>query len=46
MIIAEAANPVTRMPRIGDVASAFTATTTQGELNFPAGYDGKRLSAP
>ncbi|MCL1906938.1 MAG: peroxiredoxin [Propionibacteriaceae bacterium] len=30
-----------RMPLIGDPAPAFTATTTQGEINFPADYDGK-----
>jgi peroxiredoxin (alkyl hydroperoxide reductase subunit C) len=24
------------MPRIGDPAPPFTATTTQGEINFPA----------
>jgi peroxiredoxin (alkyl hydroperoxide reductase subunit C) len=28
------------MPRIGDPAPAFTATTTQGEINFPADYAG------
>ncbi len=27
-----------RPPRIGDPAPAFTATTTQGEINFPADY--------
>jgi peroxiredoxin (alkyl hydroperoxide reductase subunit C) len=31
--------PVT-MPRIGDPAPPFTATTTQGEINFPTDYDG------
>ncbi|MCL1922843.1 MAG: peroxiredoxin [Propionibacteriaceae bacterium] len=30
-----------RMPLIGDPAPAFTATTTQGEINFPADYEGK-----
>lgn len=30
--------PVTGMPRIGDPAPAFTAVTTQGEINFPADY--------
>lgn len=30
-----------RMPLIGDDAPAFTATTTQGEINFPADYEGK-----
>ena len=29
------------MPRIGDPAPAFTAMTTQGEINFPADYAGK-----
>ncbi|MGO9505925.1 MAG: peroxiredoxin, partial [Mycobacterium sp.] len=33
--------PVTGMPRIGDPAPAFTAVTTQGEINFPADYAGK-----
>ena len=28
------------MPRIGDRAPAFTATTTQGEISFPADYAG------
>lgn len=28
------------MPRIGDPAPAFRATTTQGEINFPADYEG------
>ena len=32
---------VYRMPLIGDDAPAFTATTTQGEINFPADYEGK-----
>lgn len=30
-----------RMPLIGDDAPAFTATTTQGEINFPSDYKGK-----
>jgi peroxiredoxin (alkyl hydroperoxide reductase subunit C) len=30
-----------RMPLIGDEAPAFTATTTQGVINFPADYKGK-----
>ncbi|MBN2279283.1 MAG: peroxiredoxin [Candidatus Marinimicrobia bacterium] len=29
------------MPLIGDVAPAFKAKTTQGEINFPADYKGK-----
>ncbi|MGB7981439.1 MAG: peroxiredoxin [Candidatus Nanopelagicales bacterium] len=29
------------MPRIGDAAPAFTAATTQGEINFPGDYAGK-----
>ena len=33
--------PVAGMPRIGDAAPAFTAVTTQGEINFPADYAGK-----
>ena len=31
----------TRMPLIGDPAPAFTAKTTQGDINFPADYKGK-----
>ncbi|NLG25416.1 MAG: peroxiredoxin, partial [Clostridiales bacterium] len=30
-----------RMPLIGDKAPAFTAKTTQGEINFPGDYQGK-----
>lgn len=33
-----AVNP---MPRIGDIAPAFTAKSTQGDINFPADYEGK-----
>jgi peroxiredoxin (alkyl hydroperoxide reductase subunit C) len=33
-------NAVVPMPRIGDKAPAFTATTTQGEIRFPAQYAG------
>jgi peroxiredoxin (alkyl hydroperoxide reductase subunit C) len=34
--------PVTpTMPRIGDLAPAFTAVTTQGEINFPQDYAGR-----
>jgi peroxiredoxin 2/4 len=34
-------NQVIAMPRIGDAAPAFTAVTTQGNINFPADYKGK-----
>lgn len=30
-----------QMPLIGDPAPAFTAVTTQGDINFPADYEGK-----
>ena len=29
------------MPRIGDKAPAFKAVTTQGNINFPADFEGK-----
>jgi len=32
---------VTPMPRIGDPAPEFVASTTQGEINFPGDYKGK-----
>lgn len=32
---------VQQLPLIGDPAPAFTANTTQGEINFPADYKGK-----
>lgn len=32
---------VVSMPRIGDNAPEFTAVTTQGNINFPADYQGK-----
>lgn len=32
---------VASMPRIGDLAPEFTASTTQGQINFPADYKGK-----
>ncbi|NCA76335.1 MAG: peroxiredoxin [Alphaproteobacteria bacterium] len=32
---------IVAMPRIGDPAPAFTAVTTQGQINFPADYTGK-----
>jgi peroxiredoxin 2/4 len=41
MTTIETPSPVTTMPRIGDTAPAFTAQTTQGEINFPADYAGK-----
>lgn len=34
------AQQVTAMPRIGDKAPEFKASTTQGEINFPADYKG------
>lgn len=34
-------NTPNRMPLIGEAAPAFTAVTTQGEINFPADYTGK-----
>ena len=41
MTTIETPSPATTMPRIGDPAPAFTAQTTQGEINFPADYAGK-----
>jgi peroxiredoxin (alkyl hydroperoxide reductase subunit C) len=35
------ANAVTPMPRIGDPAPEFTASTTQGPINFPGDFKGK-----
>lgn len=35
------AEEVVAMPRIGDKAPAFKAVTTQGDLDFPAAYEGK-----
>lgn len=32
---------VYRMPLLGDAAPAFTAKTTQGDINFPTDYKGK-----
>lgn len=37
----ETTTPEVTMPRIGDPAPAFTAHTTQGDINFPADYAGK-----
>ena len=34
-------NQENAMPRIGDLAPAFQAVTTQGTINFPADYKGK-----
>ncbi|GFM17178.1 MULTISPECIES: peroxiredoxin [Mycobacteriaceae] len=33
--------PVTGMPRIGDPAPSFTASTTQGDISFPSDYVGR-----
>ena len=41
MTMADQQAPVTTMPRIGDPAPTFTASTTQGEINFPADYAGQ-----
>ncbi|MBU1109610.1 MAG: peroxiredoxin [Candidatus Riflebacteria bacterium] len=35
------AEDAVRIPLIGDPAPAFTAKTTQGDINFPADYKGK-----
>ncbi|MDP5172545.1 MAG: peroxiredoxin [Bacteroidia bacterium] len=35
------AEQIVAMPRIGDKAPEFSAVTTQGEINFPADYNGK-----
>lgn len=40
MTSAEPTAPSVGMPRIGDPALAFTAVTTQGEINFPSDYAG------
>ena len=37
----EEQNQVNRMPLIGDKAPEFKAVTTQGEINFPADFNGK-----
>jgi len=34
-------NQIMAMPRIGDSAPAFSAVTTQGNINFPIDYQGK-----
>ncbi|MCH9759170.1 MAG: peroxiredoxin [Actinomycetia bacterium] len=41
MTVTDPPAPVRGMPRIGDAAPAFTAVTTQGDINFPADYAGK-----
>ncbi len=41
MTTIETTASVASMPRIGDAAPAFTAQTTQGQINFPADYAGK-----
>ena len=41
MTTADTPAQITTMPRIGDPAPSFTATTTQGEINFPADYSGR-----
>jgi len=33
--------PITSIPRIGDAAPAFQAITTQGNIHFPADYEGE-----
>ncbi len=40
-ISASTAPAAPAMPRIGDPAPAFTAVTTQGDINFPADYAGQ-----
>ncbi|WP_275580492.1 peroxiredoxin [Mycobacterium riyadhense] len=40
-ITTEATVATTSMPRIGETAPAFSALTTQGEINFPRDYEGK-----
>ena len=37
----ETPTPVTGMPRIGDPAPSFTASTTQGDISFPSDYVGR-----
>jgi peroxiredoxin (alkyl hydroperoxide reductase subunit C) len=37
----ETTEQIMTMPRIGDKAPEFKAVTTQGEINFPADYNGK-----
>lgn len=41
MTAIETPTPVTGMPRIGDPAPSFTASTTQGDISFPSDYVGK-----
>lgn len=37
----ETANPILPIPRIGDLAPAFDALTTQGKIHFPMDFNGK-----
>ncbi len=41
MSVTDISATVMGMPRIGDPAPAFTAATTQGEINFPADHAGR-----
>ena len=41
MTAIETPTPVTGMPRIGDPAPSFTASTTQGDISFPSDYVGR-----
>ena len=41
MTAIETPAPVTGMPRIGDPAPSFTASTTQGDISFPSDYVGR-----
>jgi peroxiredoxin (alkyl hydroperoxide reductase subunit C) len=40
-MIETAVVPALTMPRIGDPAPSFRATTTQGPINFPSDYEGR-----
>ena len=41
LALAQQSNPDVRMPLIGEKAPAFTATTSQGSVNFPDDYKGR-----
>lgn len=41
LVAQENVSGITPMPRIGEKAPAFTAVTTQGNINFPSDYAGK-----